>query len=76
MGSWKFDFSKVGCQVVLHSKLSSKLTFEKLCFFQPMGPLYVEALQSSVDANEPELAGVSQDAHDESWRTLCFMSHT
>ena len=24
----------------------------------PMGPLYVEALQSSVDANEPELAGL------------------
>jgi len=25
---------------------------------KPMGPLYVEALQSSVDANEPELAGL------------------
>jgi len=41
-----------------------------------MGPLYVEALQSSVDANEPELAGMSQDAQNESWRTLCVMSHT
>jgi len=41
-----------------------------------MGPLYVEALQSSVDANEAELAGMSQDAQNESWRTLYVMSHT
>jgi hypothetical protein len=31
----------------------------------PLGPLYVEALQASVDANEPELAGQGRGSERE-----------
>jgi len=30
---------------------------------------HMNVLKSSVDANEPELAGLSHGAHNESWRT-------